>query len=79
MVSAGRDSGIRIRRKNRILVAPSTTAASSSSPGIARMNGRRMMIVTGSANAASGSATPNQLSEQADPLQQQEQRQRPRC
>jgi hypothetical protein len=43
-------------------VAPSTVAASSSSAGIARMNGRRMTIVTGSENAASGSATPNRSS-----------------
>ncbi len=45
-----------------ILVAPSTTAASSSSPGTARMNGRKMMTVIGSAKAASGRATPSQLS-----------------
>ena len=62
VIRAGRDSGSRIRTKNRILVAPSTVAASSSSAGIARMNGRRMTIVTGSENAASGSATPNRLS-----------------
>ncbi len=53
MIRAGRDSGSRIRKKNLSLVAPSTTAASSSSPGIARMNGRKMMIVIGSENAAS--------------------------
>ncbi len=62
VMSAGRDSGSRIRRKNRIRVAPSTIAASSSSPGMARMNGRRITIVTGSENAASGRATPNRLS-----------------
>ena len=32
-------------RSIRILVAPSTVAASSSSAGIARMNGRRITIV----------------------------------
>src|SRR5947207_14359125 len=62
VIRAGRDSGSRIRTKKRILVAPSTVAASSSSAGIARMNGRRMTMVTGSENAASGSATPNRLS-----------------
>ena len=58
----GRDSGSRIRAKNFSLVAPSITAASSISAGIARMNGRRITIVMDSENAASGIATPNRLS-----------------
>src|SRR5690349_13439252 len=57
VTSAGRDSGSRMRRKNRIRPQPSMVAASSSSPGMARMNGRRITIVTGSANAACGTAT----------------------
>ena len=56
------DSGSRIRQKNPSRPAPSTTAASSSSPGIARMNGRRMTIVIGSENAACGIATPSGFS-----------------
>ena len=51
-----------MRRKKAIRVAPSTTAASSSSPGTSRMNGRRITIVSGSPNAASGRATPSGLS-----------------
>ena len=62
VTSAGRDSGSRMRRKNLIRVAPSTTAASSISAGMARMNGRRITIVMDSENAASGIATPNGLS-----------------
>ena len=50
-----------IRQKTWMRDAPSMTAASSSSFGIAMRNGRRMMIVTGSANAACGSATPHQV------------------
>ena len=57
-------------------VAPSITAASSSSAGIARMNGRRITIVIGSANAASGSATPSGVLEQAEVAQQEVERQR---
>ncbi len=62
MTSAGRDSGSRMRAKNVSRVAPSTTAASSISAGIARMKGRRITIVMDSENAASGIATPNRLS-----------------
>jgi hypothetical protein len=62
VASAGRHSGSRIRTKNWIRVAPSTTAASSSSPGIARMNGRRITIVMGSPNAPSARARPYRLS-----------------
>ncbi len=58
VVSAGRDSGSRIRRKKPSREQPSIAAAASSSPGTARKNGRRMKIVTGSEKAASGSATP---------------------
>ena len=62
MVSAGVDSGSRMRQKNPSRLAPSSTAASSSSPGMACMNGRRITIVTGNENAASGIATPQKLS-----------------
>ena len=51
------DSGSRIRQKKPSRVQPSITAASSSSTGIVRMNGRRMTMVTGSPNAACGIAT----------------------
>ena len=40
------------------------------------MNGRRMTIVIGSANAACGSATPERVLQQVELAQQQVQRQR---
>ena len=75
MMSAGRDSGSRMRQKNPNVAQPSIAAASSSSTGMARMNGRRMMIVIGSPNAASGSATPSSDSQQAELPQQEVERQ----
>ncbi len=51
-----------MRQKNPSFEQPSMAAAASSSPGTARKNGRRMKIVTGSENAASGSATPSRCS-----------------
>ena len=42
-------------------LAPSSCAASSSSFGMARRNGTRMMIVTGSANATCGMITPRNV------------------
>ena len=62
VISAGRVSGSRTRQKNPNDVQPSIAAASSSSAGTARMNGRRMITVIGIPNAASGSATPSSVS-----------------
>ena len=62
MASAGRDSGSSTRQKNPNGPQPSIAAASSSSIGMLRKNGRRMMIVSGRPKAASGSATPSGLS-----------------
>ena len=56
---AGRARGSRTRQKNPNELQPSIRAASSSSAGMLRKNGRRMTIVSGSANAACGSATPH--------------------
>ena len=47
-----------MRQKNPKRLVPSIIAASSSSAGMARRNGTRMMIVVGSANAICGIATP---------------------
>ena len=58
----GFDSGRRMRKKNPSGPQPSIAAASSSSFGMLRKNGRRMMIVSGSAKAASGRARPSGLS-----------------
>ena len=60
--SAGRHSGRRTRQKKPNRPQPSIAAASSSSVGMARMKGRRMMIVIGMPKAASGSATPSSVS-----------------
>ena len=57
----GRDSGRTIFQKNRNGPQPSMAAASSSSAGMLRKNGRSTMIVVGRANAACGRATPNEL------------------
>jgi len=62
VIRAGLASGIRICAKYRNRVAPSTRAASCNSVGTARRKGRRMSMVSGSPNAASGIATPNWLS-----------------
>jgi hypothetical protein len=62
VINAGFASGSRICAKYRNRLAPSTSAASRSSPGMARRKGRRMSMVTGSAKAPSGIATPNWLS-----------------
>ena len=62
VASTGRDSGSRIRQKKPNGPQPSIGAASSSSVGMLRKNGRRMMIVSGSPNAAWGRATPSGLS-----------------
>ena len=58
----GRDSGRRIRQKNPNDPQPSIDAASSSSVGMLRKNGRRMTIVSGRPKAASGRAIPSGLS-----------------
>ena len=58
----GRDSGRTIFQKNRNGPHPSRAAASSSSAGMLRKNGRSTMIVVGRANAACGRATPSGLS-----------------
>src|SRR5271156_2852854 len=62
VVTAGLDKGKRILRKKLKRLAPSTTAASSSSPGIDRRKGLRMKIVIGREKAASGMAAPSRFS-----------------
>ncbi len=57
----GRASGSTIRKKNPTRVTPSTNAASSSSRGMARRNGRMMMTVSGSAKATCGTMRPHRL------------------
>ena len=52
-----------MRQKTPTRDAPSISAASSSSRGSAMRKGRRITTVTGSANAAWGSATPHQVLE----------------
>ena len=75
VISAGRESGSSTRQKKPNREQPSIAAASSSSTGTARMNGRRITIVSGSPNAASGSATPSGDVEQAELADQEVQRQ----
>ena len=58
---AGRASGSSTRQKNPNEPQPSIRAASSSSTGMLRKNGRRMTIDSGSPKAACGSATPSRL------------------
>ena len=60
VTTPGTDSGITIRKKNPSRLAPSIEAASSSSLGMARRNGTRMMIVVGSAKAICGRMMPAQ-------------------
>ena len=59
MASTGCESGSRIRQKKRNGPQPSIAAASCSSFGNDAKKGRRITIVSGSPNAASGRATPN--------------------
>ena len=61
VTTPGSDSGTTIRKKKPSRLAPSIDAASSSSLGIARRNGTRMMIVVGSANAICGRMMPARL------------------
>ena len=61
VASAGRDSGSSTRQKKPNEPQPSMRAASSSSIGMLRKNGRRMTIESGSPKAACGSATPSRL------------------
>ena len=58
---AGRDSGSSTRQKNPNEPHPSMRAASSSSNGMLRKNGRKMTIESGSPKAACGRATPSRL------------------
>ena len=60
-MTPGSDSGSTIRKKKPSLPAPSIDAASSISSGIARRNGTRMMIVTGSPKPICGRITPPRL------------------
>ena len=76
VTSAGCDSGTRTRRKNPNRLQPSIAAASSSSAGIARMNGRRMMIVIGIAERRLRQRDAEQRLEQAELAQQEVERQR---
>ena len=57
-MTPGIDSGMTIRQKKPSRLHPSMSAASWISAGMARRNGTRMMIVTGSANAICGRITP---------------------
>jgi hypothetical protein len=61
VTTPGTDSGTTIRKKNPSRLAPSIEAASSSSFGMARRNGTRMMIVVGRANAICGRMMPARL------------------
>jgi hypothetical protein len=59
---AARESGSRMRQKKTSLLAPSISAASCSSPGIAAIKGRRMMTVIGIEKATCGMITPSGFS-----------------
>ena len=72
---AGRESGSSTRQKNPNGPQPSMRAASSSSVGMLRKNGRRMTIVSGSPKAACGIATPSGLSDSPSLAEQDVQRQ----
>ena len=71
----GRDSGSTIFQKKRNGPQPSIAAASSSSAGMLRKNGRSTMIVVGSANAACGQGDTERAVEQPEAAQRDEQRQ----
>ena len=68
VTTPGSESGITIRKKKPSRLAPSIAAASSSSFGIARRKGTRMMIVVGRANAICGRMMPARLSVRPRPL-----------
>ena len=71
----GRDSGSRIRQKNPNGPQPSIAAASSSSFGMLRKNGRRMMIVERQRERRLGQGEPERVVEQPEVADEDEQRQ----
>jgi len=60
-MTPGIESGTTIRKKNPSRPAPSMAAASSSSLGMARRNGTRMITVVGRAKAICGRMMPPRL------------------